>query len=174
MRVAGPRWNFHDRASAVNHLIDVETSIPSFYFETRPGAQMQARREWTREWWQFACWQDHLVSSLWVIRELEDTPEPKRADCLSLMDGLRLLQSASEIDRLVDHYIENKVMPADADGDARHLAIATFWKCDILVSWNCRHIANANKTDHIRNANRQLGYETPQLVTPLELLEVEP
>ena len=126
MRVAGPRGNFHDRASAVNHLIDVESSIPSFYFETRPGVQMQARREWTREWWQFACWQDHLVSSLWVIRELEDTPEPKRADCLSLMDGLRLLQSASEIDRLVDHYIENKVMPADADGDARHLAMPHF------------------------------------------------
>jgi len=158
----------------VNQLIYVETSIPSFYFETRLGAQMVARREWTREWWDLAKWQDELVSSLWAIRELEDTPEPKRSECLSLMQDIRLLRSSPEIDRLVDSYIENKVMPADADGDARHLAVATFWKCDILASWNCRHIANANKADHIRHINDKLGYETPQLITPLELLGEEP
>jgi hypothetical protein len=119
-------------------------------------------------------WQDELVSSLWVIRELEDTPEPKRTECISLMENVRLLQTAPQIDALVDHYIENKVMPADADGDGRHLAVATFWKCDILASWNCKHIANANKTDHIRRVNEKLGYDTPLLITPYELLGVEP
>ena len=158
----------------MNQLIFIETSIPSFYFETRPGVQMQARREWTREWWELAKWQDELVSSLWVLRELEDSPEPKRSDSIALMEDVRLLQSAPEIDALVDHYLEHKVMPADADGDARHLAVATFWKCDILASWNCKHLANANKTDHIRRVNAILGYETPKLITPLELLEVEP
>lgn len=90
------------------------------------------------------------------------------------MDEVRLLQTTPEIDALVDHYIENKVMPADADGDARHLAVATFWKCDILASWNCKHVANANKTDHIRRVNAKLGYDTPKLITPYELLGVEP
>ena len=158
----------------MNQLVFVETSIPSFYFETRPDAKSQARRMWTREWWELAKWQDNLVSSLWVIRELEDTPEHKRAECLTLMQEVALLQSAPEIDALVDRYIENKVMPEDADGDARHLAVATFWKCDILISWNCKHIANASKADHIRHVNARLGYETPKLVTPLELLGVEP
>jgi hypothetical protein len=155
----------------MNQLIYVETSIPSFYFETRPGAQMQARREWTREWWELAKWQDELVSSLWVIRELEETPEPKRSECLGLLEGLHLLQSAAEIDELVEHYIANKVMPADADGDARHLAVATFWNCDILASWNCKHIANANKAEHIQRVNSQLGLKTPKLITPYHLLE---
>lgn len=155
----------------MNQLIYVETSIPSFYFETRPGAQMQARREWTREWWELAKWQDELVSSLWVISELEETPEPKRSECIALLDDLRLLQSAPEIDDLVEHYIANKVMPADADGDARHLAVATFWKCDILVSWNCKHIANANKSEHIQHVNSRLGLVTPKLITPYHLLE---
>jgi hypothetical protein len=155
----------------MNQLIYVETSIPSFYFETRPGAQIQARREWTREWWDLAKWQDELVSSLWVIRELEETPEPKRSECLDLLQDLRLLQSAPEIDEMVEYYIAHKVMPADADGDARHLAVATFWKCDILASWNCKHIANANKTDHIRHVNEGLGFATPQLITPYHLLE---
>jgi hypothetical protein len=156
----------------MNQVIYVETSIPSFYFETRPDPKTQARRSWTREWWELAKWQDQPVSSLWVIRELEETPEPKKSECLQWMEELRLLQSAPEIDELVEHYIANKVMPADADGDARHLAVATFWKCDILVSWNCKHIANANKADHIRHVNERLGFETPLLVTPYELLEI--
>ena len=40
----------------------------------------------------------------------------------------------------------------------------------MLVTWNCQHIANANKFPHIRRINALLGYATPQLVTPLELL----
>lgn len=158
----------------MNQLIYVETSIPSFYYETRPEPKNQARRGWTRDWWELAKWQDELVSSLWVIRELEGTPEPKRSECIELLSDLHLLQSAPEIDALVECYIENKVMPADADGDARHLTVATFWKCDVLASWNCKHIANANKTDHIRRVNAKLGYETPMLTTPLELLGEEP
>ncbi len=81
------------------------------------------------------------------------------------------MQSAPEIDDLVEHYIANKVMPADADGDARHLTVATFWKCDILVSWNCKHIANANKSEHIQHVNSEFGLATPKLITPYHLLE---
>ena len=43
----------------------------------------------------------------------------------------------------------------------------------MLVTWNCSHIANANKFPHIRRINALLGCETPQLVTPLELLASE-
>ena len=158
----------------MGQLIYVETSIPSFYFETRPAAQMQARREWTREWWDIATLRDDLVTSLGVINELNHTPEPKRSECLQLLDRLPFLDITEEADDLVETYIANKVMPADAAGDALHLALATIHQCDILVSWNCRHIANANKTPHIRRINGRLGYETPLLITPLELLNQKP
>ena len=158
----------------MNRLIYVETSIPSFYYETRPGAKMQARREWTRDWWGNALVRETLVTSLAVIAELSRTPEPKRSDCLALIDSLPLLEGGDEIDDLVTAYITNKLMPADAGGDAMHLALATFHQCEILVSWNCRHIANANKSDHIHRINGRLGYETPKLITPLELLEENP
>lgn len=39
-----------------------------------------------------------------------------------------------------------------------------------LVTWNCRHLANANKFGHIRRINTMLGLKTPELVTPPELL----
>jgi hypothetical protein len=44
----------------------------------------------------------------------------------------------------------------------------------MLATWNCKHIANPNKTDHIRMVNSALGLHTPQLVTPFELLEAMP
>ena len=158
----------------MSQLVYVETSIPGFYFETRLGAQLQARREWTREWWEVARLRDDLVTSMWVLVELDQTPEPKRSECINLLERIRLLETDPQIDRMVETYIQHKVMPADADGDARHLAVATFWRCDALATWNCRHIANAKKADHIHRINDMLGYPTPQLITPLELLEVEP
>lgn len=123
----------------MSRLIYIETSIPSFYFETRPQPTNQARREWTREWWDFARWQDELVTSLAVLDELEHTPEPKRSEMLGFMEPLPLLESAPAIEDMVTHYLQHMVMPADADGDARHLALATFHKCDILLTWNCQH-----------------------------------
>ena len=61
-------------------------------------------------------------------------------------------------------------MPDDPVGDALHLAIASYHKCDFLLTWNCRHLANANKFGHIRRVNTLLGLYVPLLVTPLELL----
>jgi hypothetical protein len=158
----------------MNRLIYVETSIPSFYFETRPDHQNQARREWTREWWDYARWTDTLVTSAWVLIEAEETPEPKRSDIVGLLNDIPLLAADPAIDRMVQAYLDHKLMPADADGDARHLAIATFWQCDVLLTWNCRHLANANKLPHIEAINSRLGCKTPQLLTPYQLLELEP
>jgi hypothetical protein len=62
-------------------------------------------------------------------------------------------------------------MPFEAQGDADHLALASFHNCDMLVTWNCRHLANANKFGHIYRVNALLGLRTPSLVTPLQLLE---
>ena len=61
-------------------------------------------------------------------------------------------------------------MPNDPAGDAFHLAAASFHRCDFLVTWNCRHIANANEFGRIRRVNGILGLGNPALVTPLELL----
>ncbi|WP_196519639.1 hypothetical protein [Nostoc sp. WHI] len=61
-------------------------------------------------------------------------------------------------------------MPKDPLGDALHLALASYHKCDFLLTWNCRHLANANKFGHIRRLNVMLGLFVPTLVTLLELI----
>lgn len=157
----------------MSQLIYIETSIPSFYHETRAG-QFQTMREWTREWWGVARLRDELVTAEPVLSELKRSPEPKRSLALALLASLPLLDDVEEVDELVAVYFEHKLMPRDAAGDARHLALATFHECAILATWNCRHIANPNKQDHIRRVNSSLGYATPVLTTPYELLEQLP
>jgi hypothetical protein len=108
-----------------------------------------------------------------VLKELQRAPEPKRQRCLDLIAGLPTLSYSEEVEEIIEAYHRHKVMPLEASADADHVALATFHRCDMLVTWNCRHIANANKFAHIRRINALLGYETPQLVTPLELLALD-
>jgi len=155
----------------VSNLIYIETTIPSFYCETRADAEVRVRRKWTREWWHLPHENQEWVTSSIVAEELESIPNPARREAaLALVRPLRQLAYTDEVAEVVAVYLRHKLMPREALGDADHLALASVWACDMLVTWNCRHLANANKTSHIHRVNALLGLRTPLLVTPLELL----
>ncbi|MDA0839529.1 MAG: type II toxin-antitoxin system VapC family toxin [Planctomycetota bacterium] len=152
--------------------IYIETTIASFYHEVRTEPEMAARRNWTRRWFDAAkTGSDELVTSLAVEAELEVGNFPGKADALALIADLPLVDLNDSVAEAVDAYISHKVMPNDPTGDALHLAAASFHRCDFWVTWNCRHLANANKFGHIRRVNGILGLGNPALVTPLELLQ---
>ncbi|NQV26161.1 MAG: hypothetical protein HQ518_17540 [Rhodopirellula sp.] len=151
--------------------IYVETTVISFYHNARSGPEMVSRQNWTRRWLDAALdGSDELVTSLAVEAELNAGEFPNKADMLQLASRFRLLDLNDAVAEAVDAYIASHVMPDDPGGDALHLAAAAFHRCDFLVTWNCRHIANANKFGHIRRVNGILGLGNPALVTPLELL----
>ncbi|MCX6905414.1 MAG: hypothetical protein NTW03_18435, partial [Verrucomicrobia bacterium] len=75
------------------------------------------------------------------------------------------------IERIAEYYISNQLMPQSLRGDAAHLAYASYYRCDFLLTWNCNHLANANKRRHIRVLNGRLDLPTPDIVTPLELVQ---
>jgi len=151
----------------------IETSIPSFYVETRPEPEMVARRRWTREWWDTRRGSYEVVTSFAVSEELEAGDYPNKADALRLIAGVPFLPVVPAIDTIIEAYIAHRVMPADPRGDALHLALASYNNCHFLLTWNCRHLANANKFDHIRFVNSELGLFCPILTTPVELLDLE-
>lgn len=86
------------------------------------------------------------------------------------MQPLPLLPIETDIAVIVRAYLQHKLMPADPTGDGLHLALASYRKCDFLATWNCQHLANANKFGHIRRLNTLLGLFVPTIATPLELL----
>ena len=148
----------------------IETTIPSFYYEIRKEPEMIARRNWTREWWDKHVRHFELVTSEPVLEELRNGNYPNKRFILSLIKDIPLITVEPEIVNIVEAYIKHKVMPADPIGDALHLALASYHKCDFILTWNCNHLANANKFFHIRRVNTLLALFTPSIVTPLELL----
>jgi predicted nucleic acid-binding protein len=152
--------------------IYIETTIPSFYFETRRNVECVSRRNWTRRWWDEHRHEHELATSLVVRDELNDSkyPEAKRRNALALLDELPLLDLGAGIDEIVETYVANLLMPQQPIADAVHLALASFYKCDVLLTWNCVHLANPNKFRHIGNINKRLGLAVPAVITPLELL----
>jgi len=148
----------------------IETSIPSFYYEDRVDIATMARQKWTQQWWDNYRYDFELFSSNAVIEELQNGEYAKKENCLSLLNDIAFLSIEFEIAEITDAYIQHKLMPNNPIGDALHLAIASYHKCDYLLTWNCKHIANANKFQHIKRVNTLLGLFIPNLVTPLELL----
>lgn len=151
----------------------IETTIPSFYYEARDEPEMVARREWTRQWWDRATSDCELMTSAPVIDELERGDFPSRDECLRLVADLPLVSVEPSVIDIVQSYIAREVMPKNPVGDALHLALASYHRCEFLVTWNCKHLANANKFAHIRRVNELLGLFVPSLVTPLQLLEAD-
>ena len=157
----------------MKRVVYIETTIPSFYQEVRTEPEMIARRNWTREWWNNQREHYQLVTSIAVIEELERGDYPNKEKILNLVADIPLLSINTEIHDIVETYIKRKLMPADVLGAALHLAIASFHGCDFLLTWNCKHLANANKFSHIRRLNALLGLYVPALITPVELLSWE-
>lgn len=141
----------------------------AFSIRRAPAPSAVARRDWTREWWDLAASRYSLVTSIAVLEELENGVYPGRDAALALLQDLPLLEVSTTIAEIVEAYIRNRLMPADPAGDALHLAMASFHKCDFLITWNCQHLAKANKFGHIRRVNSLLGLYSTELVTPLEL-----
>ena len=77
------------------------------------------------------------------------------------------------MEALTQSILDPGVLPADADRDAAHIALATVHEMDILLSWNCRHIANAFIQARLRKLAEAAGFTLPVICTPEELLENE-
>lgn len=151
----------------------IETSIPSFYYEVRPQPEMVARKRWTRTWWNHHRFEYEAVTSLPVLEEIEEGNYPHKQKLIALIAPLPLLAIADTIGTIVDTYVRYHVMPRDPRGDALHLAMASYHRCQFLLTWNCAHLANANKFEHIRHVNALLGLAVPILTTPVELMSTK-
>jgi len=148
----------------------IETSIPSYYSEIREDTESVAKKLLTREWWDNRRGHYELVTAAPVIDELERGNYPTKSDTLKLVRELPLLELTEEIENIVDEYLRHRLMPKDPKGDALHLALASYYNCRFLLTWNCQNLANANKFEHIRHINTLLGLFVPVLTTPYSLM----
>lgn len=157
-------------AIRMDETVYIETTIFSFYHDARSSPSVVAMRNWTREWWESHTHRYELLTSTAVLAELEKGEMPHRTESLAMAKELPAIPIEDAMIEIVEVYIKHRVMPAQPLGDALHLALASSHKVDYLLTWNCKHLANANKFAHIRRVNTLLGLPTPALVTPLQLI----
>jgi hypothetical protein len=153
--------------SAPRPRVYLDSTIPSTYFDER--ASISDIIATTRKWWDeesrfFDVWISPIVGL-----EIDDGEYPRKPEIQAFCRKLNVLEPNPTIDKIAQTYIENKLMPKKFFGDASHLAYATFYRFDFLATWNCNHLANANKRIHLRVINDRLGFPLPLIVTPMEL-----
>jgi transposase-like protein len=108
-----------------NPLVYVETTIPSFYHESRQAPDIVARRQWTRQWWDGAPNRYELVTSPAVLDELIGGIPERSAQRLALVRDLLLLPIEPAIAEIVQAYIRHRVMRCTWRW--RLITNATFW-----------------------------------------------
>lgn len=147
----------------------LDTTIPSYLFDNRD--QIRFLIDITKKWWNEEQEKYDIATSDITINELSRGNFPEKDKILQFALELPLLPQKPEITDIAQVYVDNYLMPKDFEGDAMHLAYASFYRFDFLLTWNCNHLANANKKTHIRIINTKLGLFVPEIITPLELFE---
>lgn len=148
----------------------VETSVIGAYFEERDDVVSASQCYWSRLWWDHISSQYDVIISEAVVNELANPNYPHSQDTVALVDNIQHVELVGEVYDIVNIYIERKLMPGNILGDALHLALASYHKCDYLLTWNCKHLANPNKFQHIRIVNTALGLYVPVITTPNQLI----
>lgn len=152
----------------------IETTVPSFDHEVRTDPGSVHYRETTRRWWDARRDGFFPVTSAFTLNEIQAAPEFIRDGAMALMREVPVLPVPDGIEDVIATFLTHRVMPAGAHGDAAHLARYVMYGCEYLLTWNCRHLANARKTRHIEAVCRMIGLPPPLIVTPEALMEETP
>jgi predicted nucleic acid-binding protein len=155
----------------VKPKVYVETTIVSYLVARRTrNVIVGAHQELTRRWWRQRERFEIFASPL-VIEEASRGDAAARVRRIRLLRDLTLLEVNDDSRVVGQRLLAKGPLPAQAEADALHIALAAVHGMEYLVTWNCRHIANAWMRSRIEQVIRDLGYEPPILCTPEELLE---
>lgn len=155
----------------MNKSVYIETTISS-YLAAWPSRDLlqAARQQITHGWWQQERQKYTLCISQIVLDEAAaGDPEAARRR-LVFLEKLPLLELTEAVDDVAQAVMDAELLPPKAARDAIHIAVASVHRIDILLTWNCRHIANATIMKELRAVVADAGYELPILCTPEELM----
>jgi len=156
----------------VKPSVYIETTISS-YLTARPSRDLivAANQQITKDWWERRKEHFNLFISEFVIEEVSAGDKEAAKERLKLLRAIPLLDAIPEVGELAKILLKNKIIPAKASQDAVHIATAAVHGIDLLMTWNCKHIANATIFASIRSICEKQGYDCPEICTPQELME---
>jgi hypothetical protein len=149
----------------------IETTIIS-YLASKPSRDLitAAHQQITHEWWETRLADFEVYISQFVLDEAGAGDADAAARRLALLGTFPLLDATPEALDLARALVERGAIPPRKAADAAHIAVATVHHIQFLLTWNCTHLANAEILTQVQAICAALGYVTPIVCTPEELL----
>ena len=153
----------------------IETTFVS-YLTARPSRDVviAGHQQITHEWWDTRRESYELCVSQLVLGEAGAGDPQAAQERLEVLKAMTLLETTAEALDLAKELIQAGALPAKAADDALHIAIAATNGVPYLLTWNCRHLANATMRPLIESVCARNGLKAPIICTPEELLETKP
>lgn len=150
--------------------IYIETSVISYLTARRSrDLIVAAHQQVTEDWWLLRQSDfEFFVSQSVVAEAAAGDPDAARSR-LAAIESVALLDINAEVEELASGLLATEIVPRKASEDAVHIAVATVHGMDYLLTWNCRHIANAEIRHRLVEAMLGRGYLLPVICTPEEL-----
>src|SRR5262245_53344815 len=152
----------------------VETTIVS-YLTAWPSRDvvMAGHQQVTHDWWDSERQHFDLCISQLVISEASAGDAEAARERLSILQSMGVLETTEPSLDLAKELVRTGALPEKAAGDALHIAVATVHAVPYLLTWNCRHLANATMRPMIESVCTSKGFKAPIICTPEELLELK-
>lgn len=151
----------------------IETSVISYLVARRNRRDLlvAANQELTQEWWESRRHSFDLYVSAVVLAEAARGDQASAAARHAILQELALAEITDATMALAQGLLRNTGLPQNANEDALHIAVAATSGLDYLLTWNCKHIANAVIIPRVNAVVRAHGHEPPLICTPQELME---
>jgi hypothetical protein len=104
--------------------------------------------------------------------ELERAPQHVQSLALSIPTSqIELIEMSDEALELAEIYLQEGVVGKTSKSDCIHIALATLYRADVLVSWNFKHIVNVHRIRGYNSINYRLGHPILEIRSPREIIE---
>ncbi len=130
-----------------------------------------AHQQLTRDWWEERAPDFDLLISVLVYQEAAAGHPDAAKLRIDVLADLSLLSVSNDAVSLAQRLVVRGPIPTESAADALHIAIAAINGIDYLLTWNCKHLANATLRGRIESLVEEAGYACPVICTPEELME---
>jgi hypothetical protein len=155
----------------MSETVYIETSILGYLTaRSTKNLILAANTELTKDWWEFRRNAFILYTSEAVLDEAAQGDAAMAIQRLDILRDLPLLALNQDVQGLAAQFLTRSSLPPKAKVDAIHIAAATVHGMDYLLTWNCKHIANAQTQGKLAQISLDFGYVLPVLCTPNELM----
>lgn len=149
----------------------IETTVVSYLTAWPSGEPKRALHQAeTKQWWELESPHYHLVVSDLVIEEASAGDLVAASERLAVLEEIDVLETTPESITIARALLSAHALPEKALGDALHLSIAAVNNVHFLLTWNCRHLANARQRPIIESVFTNFDLESPIICTPEELV----